>query len=243
MFESLRGHHYGRTLPGSSLSFKKASRDRHVSARVGTSDLLHRGHSTKRAIMAAYAVCFSEPLQYLLYCQWFFSTGSVHINPLLPELRVLLSNMDSIETVLVGVYPYISSAPWTGNPLASLSVRHVYSRLNEHRPSFLSRFLSCCIHCTFTRLGTLSILRWDLLPRLYIRALVARRLIRSSRRTEIFQPPQQGTVHAQLQLLGNIFQLFTPHLTSTHLTPDYINNIILYLLLVPFTAVNVRNKN
>jgi hypothetical protein len=27
-------------------------------------------------------------------------------------------------------------------------------------------------------------------------------------------------VHALLQLLGNIFQLFTPHLTSTHLTPD-----------------------
>jgi hypothetical protein len=93
------------------------------------------------------------------YCQWFFSTGSVHINPLLSELRVLLSNMDSIETVRVGVYPYISSAPWTGNPLASSSVRHVYSRLNELRPSFLSRFLSCCIHCTFTRLGTLYILR------------------------------------------------------------------------------------
>ncbi len=41
-----------------------------------------------------------------------------------------------------------------------------------------------------------------------------RRLIRSSRPTEIFQPPQQGflSVHAQLQLLGKIFQLFTPHL-------------------------------
>ncbi len=47
-----------------------------------------------------------------------------------------------------------------------------------------------------------------------------RRLIRSSRPTEIFQPPQQGffSVHAQLQLLGNIFQLFTPHPTSPQLT-------------------------
>jgi hypothetical protein len=27
-------------------------------------------------------------------------------------------------------------------------------------------------------------------------------------------------VHALLQLLGNIFQLITPRLTSTHLTPD-----------------------
>ncbi len=35
----------------------------------------------------------------------------------------------------------------------------------------------------------------------------------------------------------------SPHLTSTHLTPDYINNILLHLLLVLFTAVNVRNKN
>jgi hypothetical protein len=48
----------------------------------------------------------------------------------------------------------------------------------------------------------------------------SRRLIRSSRPTEIFQPPQQGffSVHAQLQLLGNIFQLFTPHPTSPQLT-------------------------
>ena len=47
-----------------------------------------------------------------------------------------------------------------------------------------------------------------------------RRLIRSSRPTEIFQPPQQGffSVHAQLQLLGNIFQLFTPQPTSPQLT-------------------------
>ncbi len=36
-----------------------------------------------------------------------------------------------------------------------------------------------------------------------------RRLIRSSRPTEIFQPPQQGffSVHAQLQLLGKIVRL------------------------------------
>jgi hypothetical protein len=36
-----------------------------------------------------------------------------------------------------------------------------------------------------------------------------RRLMRSSRPTEIFQPPQQGffSVHAQLQLLGNMVQL------------------------------------
>ncbi len=47
-----------------------------------------------------------------------------------------------------------------------------------------------------------------------------RRLIRSSRPTEIFQPPKRGffSVHAQLQLLGNIFQLFAPHLTSPQLT-------------------------
>ncbi len=56
------------------------------------------------------------------------------------------------------------------------------------------------------------------------------------------------TVHAQLQLLGNIFQLFTPHLnspqlTSTQLTLDYVNNIILHLLSVLCTAVNARNKN
>ncbi len=52
----------------------------------------------------------------------------------------------------------------------------------------------------------------------------SRRILRSSRPQEIFQPPQRGffSVHAQLQVLGNIFQLFTPHLTSTHLTPDYV---------------------
>jgi hypothetical protein len=50
--------------------------------------------------------------------------------------------------------------------------------------------------------------------------IYSRRLIRSSRPTEIFQPPQQGffSVHAQLQLLGNIFQLFTPHPTLPQLT-------------------------
>jgi hypothetical protein len=55
-----------------------------------------------------------------------------------------------------------------------------------------------------------------------IPALQTRSLIRSSRPTQIFQPPQQGffSVHAQLQLLGNIFQLS-----------------------VLSTAVNVRNKN
>jgi hypothetical protein len=46
----------------------------------------------------------------------------------------------------------------------------------------------------------------------------------SSRPQEIFQPPQQGffRVHAQLQLLGNIFLLFTPHLTSPELTSQLI---------------------
>ncbi len=29
-----------------------------------------------------------------------------------------------------------------------------------------------------------------------------------------------NSFYSVLQLLGNIFQLFTPHLTSTHLTPD-----------------------
>jgi hypothetical protein len=54
----------------------------------------------------------------------------------------------------------------------------------------------------------------------------------------------QSTIHAQLQLLGNIFRLFTPHLTSDLLlTPNYVNNIILHLLSVFCTAVNVRNKN
>ncbi len=45
----------------------------------------------------------------------------------------------------------------------------------------------------------------------------SRRLLRSSRPQEIFQPPQQGffSVHAQLQLLGKIFLLHT----SPHLTP------------------------
>jgi hypothetical protein len=37
----------------------------------------------------------------------------------------------------------------------------------------------------------------------------------------------------QLQLLGNIFQLFTPHLTSTHLTPCYVNNKILHWSATP----------
>jgi hypothetical protein len=38
---------------------------------------------------------------------------------------------------------------------------------------------------------------------------ISRRLIGSSRPTEIFQPPQQGffSVHAQLQLLGKIVRL------------------------------------
>jgi hypothetical protein len=35
----------------------------------------------------------------------------------------------------------------------------------------------------------------------------------------------------------------SPHLTSTNLTPDYVNNIILHLLLVLCTAVNVWSKN
>jgi hypothetical protein len=71
----------------------------------------------------------------------------------------------------------------------------------------------------------------------------------SSRRTEIFQPPQQGfyrvlqctcPVAASWKYFSAIHT--SPHLTSTHLTPDYINNIILHLLLVLFNAVNVRNK-
>jgi hypothetical protein len=80
---------------------------------------------------------------------------------------------------------------------------------------------------------------------------LSRRILRSSRPKEIFQPPQQGfyctiySVHAQLQLLGKIYQLFTtsPHLTSTLLTLAFVNNIILHLILVLCTAVNVRNKN
>jgi hypothetical protein len=35
----------------------------------------------------------------------------------------------------------------------------------------------------------------------------------------------------------------TPHLTSTHLTPDYVNTMILHLVSVLYTAVNVWNKN
>ncbi len=35
----------------------------------------------------------------------------------------------------------------------------------------------------------------------------------------------------------------SPHLTSTHLTPDYANTIILHLVSVLYTAVNVWNKN
>jgi hypothetical protein len=35
----------------------------------------------------------------------------------------------------------------------------------------------------------------------------------------------------------------SPHLTSTHLTPDYANTIILHLVAVLYTAVNVWNKN
>jgi hypothetical protein len=48
-----------------------------------------------------------------------------------------------------------------------------------------------------------------------------RRIIRSSRPTEIFQPPQQGffSVHAQLQLLGKIVKLLG----------NYIVNMIRYM--------------
>ena len=35
----------------------------------------------------------------------------------------------------------------------------------------------------------------------------------------------------------------SPHLTSTHLTLAFVNNILLHLLLVLCTAVNVRNKS
>ncbi len=35
----------------------------------------------------------------------------------------------------------------------------------------------------------------------------------------------------------------SPHLTSTHLTPDYANTIILHLVSVLYTAVNDWNKN
>jgi hypothetical protein len=81
---------------------------------------------------------------------------------------------------------------------------------------------------------------------LYTVQYTARRLLRSSRPQEIFQPPQQGffSVHAQLQLLGKIFLLFTHHLTShLVLTPNHVHNIILHLLLVLSIAVNFRNKN
>ncbi len=35
----------------------------------------------------------------------------------------------------------------------------------------------------------------------------------------------------------------SPHLTSTHLTPDYVNTIILHLVSVLYTAFNVWNTN
>ncbi len=35
----------------------------------------------------------------------------------------------------------------------------------------------------------------------------------------------------------------SPQLTSTQLTLDYVNNIILHLLSVLCTAINARNKN
>ncbi len=71
-----------------------------------------------------------------------------------------------------------------------------------------------------THTKIISLKNWhDKLRRLFC-YMKARRLIRSSRPTEIFQPPQQGffSVHAQLKLLGNIFQLFTPHPSSPQLT-------------------------
>ncbi len=48
---------------------------------------------------------------------------------------------------------------------------------------------------------------------------IPRRILRSSRPQETFQPPQQGffSVHVQLQLLGKIFRLFLTHLTSDRL--------------------------
>jgi hypothetical protein len=58
-------------------------------------------------------------------------------------------------------------------------------------------------------------------PHCVQKELSPRRLIRSSRPTEIFQPPQQGffSVHAQLQLLGKIVRLLG----------NYIVNMVRYM--------------
>ncbi len=56
-----------------------------------------------------------------------------------------------------------------------------------------------------------------------------RRLISRSRPTELFQPQQQGFLsgHAQSQLLGKIFQLFTPQL-RLHTHKKYNKIFIIY---------------
>jgi hypothetical protein len=80
------------------------------------------------------------------------------------------------------------------------------------------------------------------------RGLKPRRLIRSSRPTEIFQASATAIrvlqcacpVAASRKYFSAIHT--SPHITSTHLTPDFVNNIILHLVSVPYTAVNVWNK-
>jgi len=74
-----------------------------------------------------------------------------------------------------------------------------------------------CLHCiciqTLPKLHGEHIPNVPLQPFLNLFPLLgvcqSRRLIRSSRPIEIFQPPQQGflSVHARLQLLGKIVQL------------------------------------
>jgi hypothetical protein len=70
-----------------------------------------------------------------------------------------------------------------------------------------------------------------------------RRMLRSSRRQEIFQPPQQGFYSVHAHAVAASQKYFSAIHTSPHLTLAFVNNLILHLLLVLCTAVNVRNKN
>jgi hypothetical protein len=73
--------------------------------------------------------------------------------------------------------------------------------------------------------------------------LFSRRLLRSSRPTEIFQPPQQGFYSVHAHAVAASQKYFSAIHTSPHLTLAFVNNTILHLLLVLCTAVNVQNKN
>ncbi len=112
------------------------------------------------------------------------------------------------------------------NAALSLLITHIFvtklhSVFFSPLPSFfISPFFFLYIHKLFVCLSMFLFLS----PVKYAVCLSGtRRILRSRRPQEIFQPPQRGffSVHALLQLLGYILRLFTPHLTSPHLNSPH----------------------